>query len=83
MDKEMAYRTTTKVGSKLAAVWIDRCHKWCTTRISIRSYFLHHLIIDLDDDIKSDVLKFADDVKPIGRVKSVEDVDRLKINFKI
>jgi len=37
----------------------------------------------LDDDMKSDMLKFADDVKLIGtrRVDSVEDVGRLKMDM--
>jgi len=38
-------------------------------------------IIDLDDDIKSDMLKFADDVKLIGRVDSAEDVGWLRMEL--
>jgi len=38
-------------------------------------------INDLDEDIKRDILKFADDVKLIGRVGSKEDVDRLRMDF--
>jgi len=38
-------------------------------------------INDLDDDIKSDILKFADDVKLIGRVGSDVDVGRLRMHL--
>ena len=46
--------------------------EWSTTGISIGTYFF--LINDLDDDITSKVLKFADDTKVFRKVKS--DADR-------
>jgi len=39
------------------------------------------VINDLDDDIRSDMLKFEDDVKLIGRVDSEDDVDRLRVDL--
>jgi len=39
------------------------------------------LINDLDDDIKSDMLKFADDVKLIGRADSAEDEPRYYVAY--
>jgi len=38
-------------------------------------------INDLDDNIKSEMLKFEDDVKLIGRVDSAEDVGRLRMDL--
>jgi len=38
-------------------------------------------INDLDDEIKSDMLKFADNVNLIGRVGSEDDVVRLRMNL--
>jgi len=38
-------------------------------------------INDLDDDIKSDILKFTDAVKLIGRVGSEEDVGPLRMDL--
>jgi len=37
--------------------------------------------IDLEDDMKSDMLKFADDLKVIGKVGSENDVCRLRMDF--
>jgi len=38
-------------------------------------------INDLDDDIKSDMLKFADDAKQIERFDSAEDVGQLRMHL--
>jgi len=38
-------------------------------------------INDLDDDIKSDILKFEYDVMLIGRVDSEDDVGRLRMDL--
>jgi len=35
----------------------------------------------MDDHINYDMLKFADDVKLIGRVGSEEDFDQLRMDF--
>jgi len=69
-------RTTTKCFDQWTAVWMGGCYKRHTARICFRSHFVY-----LDDDVKSDMLKFADDVKLIGSVGSEDDVGRLKMDL--
>ena len=48
--------------------------EWSTAGISIGTYLILIYINDLDDDITSKVLKFADDTKVFRKIKS--DADR-------
>ena len=51
--------------------------EWSTAGISIGTYFILNIYIyinDLDDDITSKVLKFADDTNVFRKIKS--DADR-------
>ena len=49
--------------------------EWSTAGIRIGTYFILNIYInDLDDDITSKVLKFADDTKVFRKIKS--DADR-------
>jgi len=80
----MAHSTTTKGCNKWTAAWMDGCYKQLTTRICFGSTYFTIFINDLDDDVKSYMLKFAADVNLIGKVGSEDDVGpvgRLKMNL--
>ena len=53
--------------------------EWGTSRISIRTYIILNIYInDLDDSITSNVLKFADDTKLLGKVNADGDKQHLQ-----
>ena len=53
--------------------------EWSTAGISTGTYFILNIYInDLDDDITSKVLKFADDTKVFRKIKSDADIQHLQ-----
>jgi len=80
MEKWLTGRQQRVVINGQQTVWTD-----VTSGLPLGSVLgptlLTIFINDLDDDIKSDILKFADDVKLIGRVDSAEDDGRLKMDL--
>ena len=53
--------------------------EWGTTRISIRTFIILNICInDLDDNITSNVLKFADDTKVFRKVNTDDDKQHLQ-----
>ena len=58
----MAYTQKTDTNSRWRNFKLEICFEWGTTRISIRPYTVFNTYInDLEDDISSNVLKFAED----------------------
>ena len=56
---------------------LEICFEWVTTGISIRPYTVFNMILlyinDLEDDLSSKVLKFADDTKVFRKVTNDTD----------
>ena len=52
--------------------------EWSIAGISIKIYFILNIYHDLDNDIKSKVLKFAYDTKVFGKIKSYADRQHLQ-----
>ena len=64
---------------------MEICFEWGTTGISIRSYtvfsiyiYIYIYINDLEEDISSKVLKFADDTKEFRKVTNDTDKQSLQ-----
>ena len=55
--------------------------EWGTTRISIRTFIILNIYLDLDDNITSNVLKFADDTKVFRKVNTDGDKQHLQNNL--
>ena len=56
---------------------MEICFEWSTAGISIGTYFILIYINDLDDDITSKVLKFADDTKVLSGKLKVMQIDSI------
>ena len=58
----------------------DRCFKWSTPGVNLRTFAVCVIFIkfDLDDGVINKLLKFADDTKIVSIVGTVEDVKVLQ-----
>ena len=59
----------------------NRSVEWSTTTTSIRIYIILNIYInELDHNIKSNVLKFADDIKECRKVNNDDDKQQHLLN---
>ena len=75
----MAYTQKTEGNSRWWDFKLEICFEWGTTGISIRPYTVFNIYInDLEDDISSKVLKFADGTKVSRKVTNDTDKQSLQ-----
>ena len=75
----MAYTQKTESNSRRSDFKLDIGFEWGTTGISIRPYTVFNIYVnDLEDDISSKVLKFADDTKVFRKVTNDTDKQSLQ-----
>ena len=75
----MAYTQKTESNSRWCDFKLEFSFEWDTTGISIRPYTVFNIYInDLEDDISSKVLKFADDTKVFRKVTNDTDKQSLQ-----
>ena len=77
----MAYTQKTESNSRWRDFKLEICFEWGTTGISIRPYTVFNIYInDLEDNISSKVLKFADDTKVFSKVTNDTDKQSLYLD---
>ena len=77
----MAYTRKTESNRTWRDFKLEICFEWVTTGISIKPYTVCNIILlyinDVEDDLSSKVLKFADDTKVFRKVTNDTDKQRM------